>query len=219
MKADLIDSLKKTGAIVFDVQKKLNRVKNIPCSYIDGSHPRMKSPRTMLHSEQQCFCAHNKIFLAEEYLKSEYQNILVMDVDCIFRGSIEDIFSLPGEFVVRYHEGRMPPPYKNLTSFKEGCMLIKNAAGTKDMFFMASQNIKNKMKNMQDYHIDTDHIELAKAFELYKKKINMSLLPKKFKDTSFEDQSIMWSGKGDRKDNSKKYKACHEQYYDLFLNR
>ena len=211
---DRLEALRGLPVKVFESNINLSTKKTIMCRGVDGGHPRMRgSLRSRLYSEQQCFCAHNKIFLANKYLNENYGQILVLDVDCIFQRCIDGIFSLSGDFILRYKQRN------DYISFKEGCMLIKNTPGTKKIFQQASDILLHKFKNKQDYDIDSDHMVLRETFETLKNTIDLKQLPIEYKDTLFNDNSFIWSGKGDRKAESNRYKSKYKYYYDLFCNR
>lgn len=211
---DRLETLRELPVKVFESNINLSTKRTIMCRGVDGGHPRMRgSLRSRLYSEQQCFCAHNKIFLANKYLNENYDQFLVLDVDCIFQGCIKSIFNLPGDFILRYKQRN------DYISFKEGCMLIKNTPSTKKLFQQASNILMYKFKNKQEYDIDSDHIVLRESFETLKGTIDLKQLPIEFKDTLFNDKSLIWSGKGDRKTESNRYKSKYKYYYDLFCDK
>lgn len=212
-----IDILHNYPIKIFKINKKLNTKRNILCKGIDAAHPRMsKSLVNRLYSEQQCYCAHKKILLADVYLKSNTSEFLILDIDCLFQKNIDSIFDLPGDFILRFKKPSKMHTH-NLMCFKEGCMLIRNTKHMKKMFCEVSTNLQKKMLHKVDYDIDTDHIELGTTFNKYKLDIDLNLLPIKYKDTSFHNDTIIWSGKGDRKDTNTKYKSQLRTYYnDIF---
>lgn len=199
---------------IINTELNLSTKKTIMSSGVDGGHPRMKgSLRSRLSSEQHCFCAHNKIFLANEYLTTGYDKILVMDVDCIFRKNIDSILDLQGDLVLQYNH------YGKFTAFKEGCMLIRRTSGTKILFENVNDRLHHKFRTKIDYDIDSDHIELGNMYELLRDNIDLQPLPFEYKDTEYSDDTYIWSGKGDRKEKSNIYKSKHNYYYDIFCNR
>lgn len=211
---DKLDLIRFLPIKIFETNIKLSTKKTIMCRGVDGGHPRMKgSLRSRLYSQQQCYCAHNKIFLANKYLTEGFDRILVLDVDCIFRKCIDDMLKLPGDFIVRYKQ------LNEFTAFKEGCMLIKNTTATKAMFQEVSDTLMYKFTNLIEYDIDSDHVVLGNTYSTFKKNIDLRQLPIEYKDTNYKNSSYIWSGKGDRKTKSNTYKSKHNHYYDIFCNR
>ena len=211
---NILESIRRLPVKIFETNIDLSTKRTIMCRGVDGGHPRMKgSLRSRLYSEQQCFCAHNKIFLANKYLTENFDQFLVMDVDCIFRRCIDSIFKLPGDFIVQYRK------YGDNMSFKEGCMLIKNTPGTKKLFQRSSDMLIYKLNNKKEYDIDSDHVVLREAFKPLQNIVDLQQLPFEYKDTNFNGSSYIWSGKGDRKTKSNIYKSKHKHYHDIFCNR
>ena len=214
MSDNQLDLINRLPIKLFDIKLNLNTKKTIMCSGVDGGHPRMRNTlRSRLSSEQQCFCAHNKIFLANEYLAAGHDEILVMDVDCIFRKNIDSILNLQGDLILQYkHRDRF-------TIFKEGCMLIRRNPHTKILFETASDNLQHKFRTKINYDIDSDHIELGNTYESLRDNIDLQLLPFEYKDTDHKSDTYIWSGKGDRKLKRQKYLNTHKRYYDIFCDR
>jgi len=211
---DKLETIRKLPIKIFKTKIALSTKRTIMCRGVDGGHPRMKgSLRSRLYSEQQCFCAHNKIFLANKYLSDDFDQFLVLDVDCIFQRCVDNIFKLPGDFILRYKQR------SNYMSFKEGCMLIKNTPGTKKLFRQANDVLKDKFKSKMGYDIDSDHVVLGESYKMFERMIDLKQLPIEYKDTNFVSDSYIWSGKGDRKTKSDIYKSKYDYYYDLFCNR
>jgi lipopolysaccharide biosynthesis glycosyltransferase len=211
---DKLKSIRILPIKIFETNINLSTKRTIMCKGVDGKHPRMEgSLRSRLYSEQQCYCAHNKIFLANAYLVRDFDQLLILDVDCIFRKRIDDMFKLPGDFIVRHKQ------LNNFTAFKEGCMLIRNTTATKTMFREVSDILMHKFTNLVEYDIDSDHVVLGNTYKLFKNMINLKQLPVEYKDTNFNNSSYIWSGKGDRKTKSNVYNSKHKYYYDIFCNR
>ena len=179
---------------------------------IDGAHPRMNSLRSRLSSPLHCYCAHSKFFNVNRLLKSDVECILSMDVDAIVRGDIDMLFQIykNNEFVIDYDQRSscdlLPSKYP---VFKEGVMLVRNTHTMRVLFrYMNNKLLYLSKTKSPQYDIDSDHeelgfvyCELSERHMLSATKLNKDM----YKDTNFTCDSIIWSGKGDRKDTNELY--------------
>ena len=92
-------------------------------------------------------------------------------------------------------------------------MVVKNTKHTRLLYNKISSTLKDQLfNNVKDFDIDSDHELIGQIYEEMKSSICLTNLPLKFKDTTFNDASIIWSGKGDRKSTNMKYVSCLNQY-------
>lgn len=184
--------------------------KTIMCRGIDGGHPRMKSFRSRLHSEHHCYCAHSKFNNVDHLFRMGYEHVLAMDVDAIVKGDLSNIFERykNNDIVINYDKrisSNLPIEYP---VFKEGVMLVKKTKLTTTLFRYMTCKLNSMRKNKDKmYHIDSDHEQLGYIYTLLKQKYTFEVenLDTIYKDTEFRDNTIVWSGKGDRKDTNETY--------------
>ena len=72
---------------------------------------------------------------------------------------------------------------------------------------------KLRLDRSSEYDIDSDHELLARTYNRLSKKYQFTAtkLDNIYKDTTFNDDSLIWSGKGDRKNSNEKYVSLHNQ--------
>lgn len=205
--------------IVLKDDPPLSSKKDILSRGVDGLHPRMKSLRARLCSEEHCYCAHSKFKNAVELLDQGFERVLVLDADTIVRKKIDSIFLMVDDcdLAVEFSEsqkGCILP--EGQTAFKEGLMMIKNTKICKDFFRKVSEKLEqSRISKSRLYDIDSDHILMAHFFEKIKHNIKVKKISKLYKDTDFKSESYMWSGKGDRKKKDKKYIELEDYYLNL----
>jgi len=214
---DNIDNLNDINNVyVVDDKTPLCTKRTIMTRGIDGGHPRMKNLRSRLTSEHECYCTHSKFYNVDLLLNNGFNKILALDVDTIVRESLAELYDMieVTDLIIE-HKARLPNMFipTNHLIFKEGLMVVKNTKYTRLFYRKISSTLKYQLFNcVKDFDIDSDHEVIGQVYDEMKDDICLSNLPLKFKDTTFDDNSVIWSGKGDRKFTNMKYISCFNQY-------
>ena len=144
------------------------------------------------------------------HLLNIYGNVVYVDVDTIVRGSVSsNINEVRGFDMGLYFD-------KKIDSFPHAGLIVANN----------SDKTKNCMRNMSKYFeqaISSGDVKIGEGDgdRLYSNCVNTHMsvcrLPDKWKDEGheFQDSSIMWSGRSERKHENKQY----IQEYEKYLNK
>jgi len=147
--------------------------------------------------EKRAFCANHRVDFIEGLLKQQIDSIIYIDADSIIRGKIsyEDLFD--ENFDIKIH-------FRNETDYRmkvaTGVIAIKNNLKSKQFF----QDWRKAITPLK-FNWFADQITFHKLYEQHKNNMNFSYLNKTYIDWDFEDESIIWAGKGNRKYKNQKY--------------
>ena len=191
----LCDSIDSRVHIIHD-KTPLSNKRNILCRGIDDGYPRMKEPslRSIFMSERSCYCAHSKFLNAKQLLDEDYQTILIMDVDAVVRRDLSDLVDIIRncDFTIRSKKRKNDKIVnKNYPIFKEGVMGINNTPSSK-MFFTKVYNQICNIRKTDKYDFDTDSLVIGKVFFENKDNVRYTKLPFTYKDTEYNDSSVIW---------------------------
>lgn len=213
-----IEIIKPVVSQLIDDRIELDTRKNILCRGIDRAHPRMKSMTSRLSSEHICYCAHSKFYNADLALRAGVDRFIVLDADTLIRGSILDVFRDLDEADLIIRHKKRTSMYNDIIPehvpvFHEGFIAVKNNEQTTTMFKKTAHELMQLMLSKSpDYDIDSDSEVFGNIFYQLKDRLSIKNLEKKYKDTDFAPESLVWSGKGDRKFKSKRYQEQFNQY-------
>jgi len=212
-----IDDAELLGVKIVNDRVNLTDMKILIARGIDLKHPRMNGYRTRLVSPFVCYTVHSKFYNAHRLLTQGMDNILIMDADAIVRGDLNSMLKLLDnhDLAVNYDTrrpgGMLPVEYP---VFKEGVMLVKSCETTKLFFKKIAEQLKELTftNNSKHLDIDSDSEIMGKVYHEMKPSIRLTNIPTIYKDTEFNEDSIIWSGKGDRKTTSSKYVELFNTY-------
>jgi len=156
------------------------------------------------YSEEQAYSAKIRFLDVFDILNQKDKNILCIDADSLVRGDLNGLDNLIDEndILVHMHLNANKLHYR----LKAGVIYVKNNKRSK-LFFKNVSDYLKKDKNLITWF--SEQIALYNAYNL--KVAKVLNLPKSYIDWNFEDDSIIWTAKGDTK-NNKKYILEEKKY-------
>lgn len=148
--------------------------------------------------ERKAFAANHRVRFVKKLIHIIDESIFYLDVDSIIRGNVEDSLDLRKNFDI------------SIIFRDSDDERFKVAAGA--IFFKNNENSKrfinlwfNKISNIENQWF-ADQITFFMSFEELKENLNFKSLSKELNDWEFNPNSVIWSGKGDRKIKNMKYR-------------
>jgi hypothetical protein len=168
---------------------KIKCLKDNQTSFWNGNIPK----RNLLYSEEIAYTCHSRFLNILYLLENGIDNIFCIDVDFIIRKNLSALINLKEDIHIMHKvEGN------NTLFTDEDAILLKNTPQTRA--FIEEVN-KRVMQGADFWDIDT--IALNEVYELYKNAINLHQLSISYKDYNLNADSIVWSGDGGAKFNTK----------------
>ena len=147
--------------------------------------------------EKIAFCANHRVHFIENLLQQQIDSIIYMDVDSLIRKKIAYKKLFDENFDIKIH-------FRNTADHRmkvaTGVIAIRNNAASKK-FFQEWRGAISPLK----FEWFADQVTFHELYEKHKKNMNFSHLTKTYIDWDFQNESIIWSGKGDRKKKNEKY--------------
>ena len=207
--------LQRSGALLqdemFDVYEKCD-------------HPGKFRGAKWLYSEKMAYCSNIKFNTINMLLNRGEEAILHMDVDAIIRKPLDELYGVINRndvsiFIetnngVEYPQGgvidhkKIPETdyYDRLQGntvgtvpcieWHAGLFGIKNTKISRNFFKTIEQKINNPSE-MYDW--EADQTLFNETYQQMKDSIDIYCLPRKFKDETFDDESVVWCGAGEHK--------------------
>lgn len=152
--------------------------------------------------DERLYCCHRRIKLLYELLQLSAENLIYVDVDSIVRNNLNDLVRFDGDIMCHQRNSRF-----KRRKLMSGVLVINNNLSSKSLLY--NWNELCAYRNWYD-----DQISLYKCLSKYK--YNVKQLPISAIDYKFNDNSLIWVGKGERKDSNRRYCAEATKYSDLY---
>ena len=164
----------------------------------------IRSPR-LLCSEQMAYCSNIKFDTINQLL-SNYTSVIYMDVDSIIRGDISELLTLTSTGDISMYKDvpytEQCPGSRRLQGndvlYHGGLIGVNNTNRSRSLINEWSSIIS---KNMFDWDIDESLFYSAHADD----SVDITCLPKTYKDEDLLDDSLIWSGAGHTKFSQDRY--------------
>lgn len=162
----------------------------------------IKNIQKTMYSERAVYSCHSRFKTIIELLP-HYKRIMTLDVDTIVRSNIDHMFRdyVDSElYIVPIREEGVVKLFNN-----EGLLLIANTVRALSFFNKVHDYIYTDDKHLE-WDIDTEALT-----ETYSdSNLSIGHLEQTYKDKKHLDESIMWSGDGPRKKQTRFKQAIHE---------
>lgn len=157
------------------------------------------------YSEEQAYSAKVRIVDIYNLLKNTNEDVLSLDADSIVRGSLSKIYSVLGnkDILIKQTTHSKKTHYK----IKAGVILAQNTSNSLK-FFKEVKSYLETNNNMFTWF--SEQIGLYNAYKL--NIAELAQLPDSYIDWNFKTDSIIWTAKGDTKNNQTYINE--EQKYD-----
>jgi len=160
-------------------------------------------------TKKNCYCNNIRFFFIKSLLNKGINNIVYIDVDNLCNKNLN--FLLP----YSYNFDILLEPFTSNKSkklnYKTNFMFIKNTQNTRKFFNTLVKKIKNKIYTWGHTNLFTDIIT--------KTDIKIKNLPNNFVDTSYNENSYIWSGESFRKNkNLVKLSTNNNKFLDKINN-
>jgi alpha-N-acetylglucosamine transferase len=199
----LINSIRKLHNIKIHLHlinyKELINHENIEYSYsnIELDNQTKLKWNNIEYTPKMAYCANIRVKLVNDLLKHN-DNILYLDADSIVLNSLDNLFRLITENDLCANYCNKKKFYKNGFRIRTGVLGIKNTDIMKEFMTDYSENI-----NLFEWFSDQDNLQ--NTFIKFKNKIKFYNLGIEYIDWYFNDNSIIWTGKGNLKYKNIKY--------------
>jgi lipopolysaccharide biosynthesis glycosyltransferase len=162
----------------------------------------IKNIQKTMYSERAVYSCHSRFKTIIELLP-KYKKLMTLDVDTVIRSDIYHMFTdyIDSElYIVPIREDGVVKLFNN-----EGLLLITNTARSVSFFNKVHDHIYTG-DNYLEWDIDTE--ALTETFS--NSNISIGHLEQTYKDKKHLEESIMWSGDGPRKKQTRFKQAVHE---------
>lgn len=186
--------------------KELINHKNIEYSYSNiklDNETKLKW-NNIEYTPKIAYCANIRVKIINNLLKSN-DNILYIDADSIVLKSLDNLFKQISENDLCAYYCDKKKFYKNGFRIRTGVLGIKNTKIMTEFMKYYSENI-----NLFEWFSDQDNLQ--NTFIKFKNKITFLNLGIEYIDWKFDDNSFIWTGKGDLKYKSIKYLDKEKKY-------
>lgn len=152
------------------------------------------------------YCANVRVRVMRKLLESGIDNLLYLDADSIVRKDLTPLFRLlKNTDLIIHHRHSDVEAWR----FNTGAIAIRN--NTKVILFM--QNWEKNLESLT-YSWYGDQISFSRTYDHLKNELCIKNLPMKYSDWQFSPFSLIWTGKGKRKDENMLY-LLEERIYEL----
>lgn len=150
--------------------------------------------RIRLYSDLSLYCIYAK-YVNARALQNAYDKVLILDVDALVKKDLTPIFDILDECDIASKQENLS--VFEHTIFNEGVAGFKTNNKTKQ--FLSELADFYYEHGIHNHNFQSDQLFFRK--EYYEKNIGINFynLPNKYKDETFQEDSYIWSGCGDRK--------------------
>jgi lipopolysaccharide biosynthesis glycosyltransferase len=158
-----------------------------------------------IEEELKAYCANIRIQVIYKLLCDNHSDILYIDVDSIVRSDLERLYKQ----IINSDLSLFPifAQYEPKIRFKAGIMGVHNSDLTKEFF-------ENYMKEIDMLAWGDEQNVLTKLYQKYCSQMKIAYINDNYLDWHFRDYGIIWTAKGNRK-NDPKFIAESHKYWVL----
>ncbi len=150
--------------------------------------------RVRMYSDLSLFCIYSKYYCAKMLLE-RYDKVLLLDVDALVKRDLSELFDIADTCDIATRQD--VPVNGEYRIFNEGVVVVKSNDRTKT--FMRDIMSYYTQNGLDKHNFQADQMFFREEYYEQNIGIHFHDLDGKYKDEEFRDDSVIWSGCGDRK--------------------
>jgi hypothetical protein len=148
-------------------------------------------------TDKHAYCNNKRYEILEVLLGTNYKNILYMDVDNLIRGDLTGLFDIISDHDITVHKyplDRHPIAWRRFMTYCCGIIGVHNNDTTKKFF----KRMNEETTKHGIYEIG-DQLDFRNVLSEFKRDISVGQIPQHYKDDTFAENSLIWTGDGNKK--------------------